>query len=79
MRPLTRYFIPAVILLINDSGALPRGLRVAAVAAIAVVGLVVYDLVGRDVYAGFMQLSVVTICVVIEIAALATLRFRRVA
>jgi hypothetical protein len=70
---------PAVMLLINDTGALPRGLRVATIAAIAVVGLVVYDLVGRAVYAGFMQLSVVTICVVIEIAALATLRFRRVA
>ena len=70
---------PAVMLLINDAGALPRGLRVAAIAAIAVVGLTVYDLVGRDFYAGFMQLSAVTMCVVIEIAALATLRFRRVA
>jgi hypothetical protein len=70
---------PAVMLLVNDSAALPRGLRVATIAAIAVVGLTIYDLVGRETYAAFMQLSIVTMCVVIEIAALATLRFRRAA
>lgn len=70
---------PAVMLLINDAAALPRGLRIAAIAAIAVTGLTIYDLVGRDAYAAFMQLSVVTVCAVIEIAALATLRFRRAA
>jgi hypothetical protein len=70
---------PGVMLLINDAASLPRGLRIAALAAIAVVGLTIYDLVGRDAYAAFMQLSVVTICVVVEIAALAALRFRRAA
>jgi Glycosyltransferase family 87 len=70
---------PGVMLLVNDSGSLPRGLRIAAIAAIAIVGLTVYDLVGRDAYGAFMQLSVVTICVVVEIAALAALRFRRAA
>jgi len=70
---------PAVMLLINDAAALPAGIRIAALASIAVVGLTVYDLVGRDLYATFMQLSIVTICVAIEFAALATLRFRRTA
>lgn len=70
---------PAVMLLINDSASLPRGLRFATIAAIAIVGLVIYDLVGRDAYAAFMQLSIVTVCVVVEIAALAALRFRRAA
>ena len=70
---------PGVMLLIDRTGALPRELRYATIAAIAVVGLTVYDLVGRDVYAAFMQLSVVTISVIVELAALATLRFRRVA
>jgi hypothetical protein len=70
---------PAVMLLINDSAALPAGLRVATIAAIAVVGLTVYDLVGRDFYAAFMQMSVVTVCVVVELVALAALRFRRAA
>src|SRR5262249_4265692 len=70
---------PAVMLLIKDSGALPRGLRFAALAAIAVVGLTIYDVVGRGFYAAFMQLSIVTICVLVEFAALAALRFRRAA
>jgi hypothetical protein len=70
---------PAVMLLINDSAALPRGLRIAAIAAIAVTGLTIYDLVGRDAYSTFMQLSIVTICAVVELVALAALRFRRAA
>ncbi|HEY2433886.1 MAG TPA: glycosyltransferase family 87 protein [Vicinamibacterales bacterium] len=70
---------PAVMLLVNEDASLPRGLRVATIAAIVLVGLTVYDLVGRGFYTAFMQLSVVTVCVAIEIAALAVLRFRRVA
>ena len=70
---------PAVMLLINYSGALPPGLRSAAIAAIAVAGLTIYDLVGRDLYSAFMQLSIVTLCVFVELVAIATLRFRRVA
>jgi len=70
---------PAVMLLINYSAALPRGMRFAALGAIAVVGLTIYDLVGRDLYAAFMQLSIVTLCVVVEVAALAALRFKRAA
>jgi hypothetical protein len=41
------------------------------------VAFAIYDLIGRDAYAAFMQLSIVTICTVIEAAALVTLRFRR--
>jgi hypothetical protein len=70
---------PAVMLLVNDSAALPRGLRIAALGAIAVVALSIYDLVGRGFYAAFMQMSIVTVCVVIEVVALAMLRFKRAA
>jgi hypothetical protein len=70
---------PAVMLLVNDLPSLPRSLRVATIAAIAVVALSIYDLVGRTTYALFMGLSIITVCVVIEIAALITLRFRRAA
>ena len=70
---------PAVMLLINYSASLPPGMRAAAVAAVAVVGLTIFDLVGRDLYAAFMQLSIVTVCIVVELVAIATLRFRRVA
>jgi hypothetical protein len=68
---------PGVMLLINESSALPRGLSAAALASIALVGLTIYDLVGRDVYGTFMRLSIVTVCMAIEFAALAALRFRR--
>jgi glycosyl transferase family 87 len=69
---------PAVMLIINDLGALPRGLRVTTTAAIAVVALSIYDIMGRAAYSTFMRMSVITICVIVEFAALAALRFRRV-
>jgi hypothetical protein len=70
---------PAVMLLVNDLPALPPGLRLATIAAIAVVALSIYDLMGRPAYAFFMSLSIITVCVLVEIAALVTLRFRRAA
>jgi len=70
---------PAIMLLLDTLHLLPRGLRYATGTAIALVGFVIWDLVGRDFYRAFMHLSIVTICVVIEAAALVTLRFRRVA
>ena len=70
---------PAVMLLVNDLPSLPRGLRVATVVAIAVIALSIYDLIGRAAYATFMGLSLITVFVVIEVAALVALRFRRAA
>lgn len=70
---------PGVMLLINELPALPRGLRIATIIAIAAVALSIFDLMGRAAYATFMQLSLITVFVVIEIAALVTLRFRRAA
>jgi hypothetical protein len=69
---------PAVMLLLDNLTSLPRGLRVATGAAIAIVAFAIYDLIGREAYATFMQLSIITICAIIEAAALVTLRFRRV-
>ena len=70
---------PAVMLLVDRLHALPRGLRYSTGAAIAIVAFSIYDLMGRDAYAVFMQLSIVTICAIVEAAALVTLRFRRAA
>ncbi len=70
---------PAVMLLVSNLPSLPRGLRVATIAAIAVVALSIYDLMGRPAYSFFMSLSIITVCVLVEIAALITLRFRRAA
>jgi hypothetical protein len=68
---------PAVMLLVNDLGSLPRTQRYAVMASIAVVGLSIYDLMGRETYGLFMRASIVTVLVIVEIAALASLRFRR--
>jgi hypothetical protein len=70
---------PAVMLLINNLRSLPRDLRTATVVAIAVVALSIFDVMGRSAYALFMRLSLITVLVVIEVAALITLRFRRAA
>lgn len=70
---------PAVMLLINYLAALPIGLRYATMLAIAGVALSIFDLMGREAYTRFMQLSVITLLMLVQIAALAALRFRRVA
>jgi hypothetical protein len=70
---------PAVMLLINYLPGLPRGLRYATMASIAGVALSIFDVMGREAYARFMQLSVITLLVIVQIAALAALRFRRIA
>ena len=70
---------PAVMLLVNDLPSLPRGLRVATIVAIAAVALSIFDVMGRTAYSLFMRLSLITVFVVIEVAALITLRFRRAA
>src|SRR5438874_7490788 len=70
---------PAVMLLINELSSLPRNLRIATIASISIVGLSIYDLMGREAYGTFMAISAITICFLVEVAALITLRFRRVA
>lgn len=70
---------PAVMLLVNYLPSLPRELRVATIAAIAVVALSIFDLMGRSAYAAFMALSIITVCVLVEVAAVIALRFRRAA
>ena len=70
---------PAVMLLVNYLPSLPRELRFLTIAAIAVVAFSVFDLMGRSAYSAFMALSLITVCVLVEVAALITLRFRRAA
>jgi len=66
-------------LLIDELASLPRELRYATIASIAIVALSIFDLMGRELYATFMQLSLITVFVSIEYAALVALRFRRAA
>ena len=70
---------PAVMLLINEMPSLPRGLRYATIASIAIVALSIFDIMGRAAYSTFMRLSLVTVFVLVEYAALVALRFRRAA
>ena len=70
---------PAIAMLANYDGELPRPLRTITWITLAVIGLSIYDLLGRQRYRAFMDWSVITICFLIVIGALATLRLRRVA
>jgi Glycosyltransferase family 87 len=70
---------PAIMLLLNYLGELPGPLRVTTAAAIGVTAFSLYDLLGRAAYARFMSWSAITICALVELAALIALRLRRVA
>lgn len=69
---------PAVMCLVNYSDRLPALLRAVTIAALAVIGLSIYDLMGRTAYAAFMQASGVTIAFFVVITALVVLRRRQV-
>jgi hypothetical protein len=70
---------PAAMFVVNYDGELPSALRLAAWLALAIVAFTVYDVVGKRVYGYFMAWSVVSLCYLVVIATLATLRSRRVA
>ena len=70
---------PAIMYLVNYYDRLPRTWRVLATAAIATIAFSVYDVMGRAAYSVFMSLSVITVCYLVVLAALGTLRARAVA
>ena len=70
---------PAIALLANHDDRLPGWLRALTWAAVATIGLSLYDLMGRERYAAFMSWSVITVCFLVVVAALVSLRLRRVA
>jgi hypothetical protein len=70
---------PAVLYLVNYLDRLPLALRVAVVAALAAIGLSLYDVLGRSAYAAFMSMSIVTVCFFVVVAGLWTIRARAIA
>jgi Glycosyltransferase family 87 len=70
---------PAIAVLANDEDRLPQPLRALTIAAVATIGLAIFDLMGRTAYYAFMRLSVISLCFFVVIAALAVLRIRKVA
>ena len=69
----------AVIYLVNYWDGLPGALRPVTLAALAVIGLAIFDVIGRAAYSAFMRMSGTTLCFFVVIAALAVLRQRRIA
>lgn len=67
---------PAVLILLNHEDQLPRGLRLAVYASLALIGLTLFDVMGREAYGRFMQWSIITICYGVVILALVALRAR---
>ena len=70
---------PAVVYLVNYEDRLPAFIRFATIAALATIGLTVYDLMGRAAYGTFMALSIISVCYFVVIGALCTLRARGIA
>jgi hypothetical protein len=70
---------PAIVYVANYDDLLPRPLRIITIVAVAAIGLVIFDLVGRTIYYEFMRLSCISLCFFVVIAALTVLRMRRVA
>lgn len=70
---------PAIALLVNYDRDLPPALRVATWGALLTIGLSLFDVMGREHYATFMAWSVITVCFLVVVAALAALRLRRIA
>jgi hypothetical protein len=70
---------PAVMYLVNYEGSLARPLRVVTWMALAIIGLSLYDVMGRSAYRAFMQLSVITVCYLALVVPLVWLRVRALA
>jgi hypothetical protein len=70
---------PAIMYLVNYEDRLPAPMRAGSMIAIAVIGLSLFDVMGRAAYAAFMSLSIITVCYAVVIAALSTLRIRGIA
>ena len=65
---------PAVVLLANHLDQLPRVLKVTVVAAGLLMGLSLFDLMGRQAYELFLQVSAISVCASVLMFALYALR-----
>lgn len=69
----------ALVYVANDYDRLPRALRLLTIAAVAVIGLSLYDLLGRRLLYTLLDFSAITIGMVVLIGALVWLRARSIA
>jgi len=70
---------PAVMLLIDRIDEMPRPLQWLLVVCLAICGLTLWDVMGREGYRLFMMFRIVGICALIELALVLRLRDRRLA
>jgi hypothetical protein len=70
---------PAVMCLVNSHREMAPGLRAVVGVALFTIGFSVFDLMGRSAYSTFMSWSIITLCYLVLVAALAILRARRLA
>ena len=71
--------VPAVALLIDRLPELSRSWQVATWTCLVIIGFVIFDIVGKHVYAQFMALSIVTLCAVGLVIVLNQLRRQKLA
>ncbi len=70
---------PAVVCLMDRWPEVSSGWRVYTGAALALMGLTIFDLMGRDLYARFMARSIVSVAAIAAVSALAHLRWKALA
>lgn len=70
---------PAILCIVDRWGDTPRAWRVVAGTGLALMSFTIFDLMGRALYAVAMQLSVVSIAVMLLIACTARLRYKGLA
>jgi hypothetical protein len=70
---------PAIIYLANYLDTLPRPMRALTVVAALTIGLSLFDLMGRAAYAAFMGAAVISVCALVLVGSLLTLRLKAVA
>ncbi|MGH9198685.1 MAG: hypothetical protein ACRD1T_23520, partial [Acidimicrobiia bacterium] len=70
---------PAVMCLINYYGRFPTVLKGLVAVSLFLVGFSLFDLMGRRLYSLFMSLSLITVCYLPLLTALAYLRLKKVA
>jgi hypothetical protein len=70
---------PAVVCLVNYEDRLAHPLRLSIVAALAAIGLSIYDVMGPTLYTAFMRNSGITVACFVVLAGLVSLRRRAIA
>lgn len=68
---------PAIVYLANYFDALPRVLWPVTIAALLVIGLTLYDVIGRELLYAAMNISLITVAFLVVIVSLGVLRLRR--